>query len=184
MCKSTASRSYIFICEGGSWCSVNIFSEPICGIVASDIFRHERFLLPISSDVLGWSWCILVFWAYHESSGILSSLTEQTFSLVDCLYFNQVVKNEFNYQEHRAIDRTVLTISSKVLLTGSDLCAKRDNFSCTDKEVGVQKQLGVLATLLKVLDPKLHQHIGIKHIYTLKQVVGVYLFSNILALPI
>jgi len=40
------------------------------------------------------------------------------------------------------------------------LCAKRDNFSCTDKEVGVQKQLGVLATLLKVLDPKLHQHIG------------------------
>jgi len=35
----------------------------------------------------------------------------------------------------------------------------RDNFSCTDKEVGVQKQLGVLATLLKVLDPKLHQHI-------------------------
>lgn len=40
------------------------------------------------------------------------------------------------------------------------LCAKRDNFTCTDKEVGVQKQLGVLAILLKVLDPKLHQHIG------------------------
>nr|XP_024370342.1 TBC1 domain family member 15-like [Physcomitrium patens] len=35
----------------------------------------------------------------------------------------------------------------------------RDNFSCTDKEVGVEKQLAVLATLLKVLDPKLHEHI-------------------------
>ncbi|KAG0578579.1 hypothetical protein M758_4G030700 [Ceratodon purpureus] len=54
----------------------------------------------------------------------------------------------------------------------------RDNFSCTDKEVGVQKQLGVLATLLKVLDPKLHQHIdsigGGNYIFAFRMIMVLF----------
>uniref|UniRef100_A0A7I4AKK1 Rab-GAP TBC domain-containing protein n=1 Tax=Physcomitrium patens TaxID=3218 RepID=A0A7I4AKK1_PHYPA len=54
----------------------------------------------------------------------------------------------------------------------------RDNFSCTDKEVGVQKQLGVLATLLKVLDPKLHEHIdsigGGNYIFAFRMIMVLF----------
>ncbi|XP_024367093.1 rab GTPase-activating protein 22 [Physcomitrium patens] len=54
----------------------------------------------------------------------------------------------------------------------------RDNFTCTDKEVGVQKQLGVLAILLKVLDPKLHQHIdsigGGNYIFAFRMIMVLF----------
>ncbi|CAM6052162.1 unnamed protein product [Sphagnum compactum] len=35
----------------------------------------------------------------------------------------------------------------------------RESFKCTDQSVGVQKQLETLAILMKVLDPKLHEHL-------------------------
>lgn len=40
---------------------------------------------------------------------------------------------------------------------------QRPNFVCTEKEVGVQKQLDNLATVVKVMDPKVHQHLGMAH---------------------
>jgi len=38
---------------------------------------------------------------------------------------------------------------------------KRGNFRCTANSVGVETQLSNLATITQVIDPKLHQHIGI-----------------------
>lgn len=38
---------------------------------------------------------------------------------------------------------------------------KRGNFRCTANSVGVEAQLSNLATITQVIDPKLHQHIGI-----------------------
>lgn len=38
---------------------------------------------------------------------------------------------------------------------------KRGNFRCTESSVGVEAQLGNLASITQVIDPKLHQHLGI-----------------------
>ena len=38
---------------------------------------------------------------------------------------------------------------------------KRGNFRCTDSSVGVETQLSNLALITQVIDPKLHQHLGI-----------------------
>jgi hypothetical protein len=38
---------------------------------------------------------------------------------------------------------------------------QRGNFRCTDNTVGVEAQLNNLALITQVIDPKLHQHIGI-----------------------
>lgn len=40
---------------------------------------------------------------------------------------------------------------------------KRGNFRCTDSSVGVETQLSNLAAITQVIDPKLHQHLGIAH---------------------
>uniref|UniRef100_A0A2P2M8U9 Rab-GAP TBC domain-containing protein n=1 Tax=Rhizophora mucronata TaxID=61149 RepID=A0A2P2M8U9_RHIMU len=37
----------------------------------------------------------------------------------------------------------------------------RDNFKCTTNSIGVQTQLSRLSQVIKTIDPKLHQHIGI-----------------------
>ncbi|RRT80367.1 hypothetical protein B296_00012233 [Ensete ventricosum] len=37
----------------------------------------------------------------------------------------------------------------------------RGNFRCTERSVGVENQLQSLASITQVLDPKLHQHLGI-----------------------
>lgn len=37
---------------------------------------------------------------------------------------------------------------------------KRGNFRCTDQSVGVANQLQHLASIIQVLDPKLHDHLG------------------------
>lgn len=37
---------------------------------------------------------------------------------------------------------------------------KRGNFRCTSSSVGVQSQLGVLSSIVKTIDPKLHEHLG------------------------
>jgi hypothetical protein len=39
---------------------------------------------------------------------------------------------------------------------------KRGNFKCTDQSVGVANQLQHLASIIQVLDPKLHDHLGKK----------------------
>ncbi|KAK4778879.1 hypothetical protein SAY86_006407 [Trapa natans] len=36
----------------------------------------------------------------------------------------------------------------------------RGNFKCTDRSVGVESQLSNLASVTRVIDPKLHQRIG------------------------
>lgn len=38
---------------------------------------------------------------------------------------------------------------------------KRGNFRCTESSVGVEAQLNNLAAITQVVDPKLHQHLGI-----------------------
>lgn len=116
--------------------------------------RYERLLFPLSFDVPGWSWCILVFWAHHEPCGtVLPSNLISLEALVALLSMCEDFYISCNYTIYRHLN-------IRVQLIYVMFCVKRDNFSCTDKEVGVQKQLSVLATLLKVLDPKLHQHIG------------------------
>ncbi|KAL0353603.1 UNVERIFIED_CONTAM: GTPase-activating protein gyp7 [Sesamum angustifolium] len=63
--------------------------------------------------------------------------------------------------------------------------AKRGNFRCTERSVGVEAQLGNLASVTQVVDPKLHQHLGcFQHItlnYTLSPSLnsrrGDYLFA-------
>lgn len=37
---------------------------------------------------------------------------------------------------------------------------KRGNFRCTESSVGVEAQLSNLATVTQIIDPKLHQHLG------------------------
>lgn len=37
---------------------------------------------------------------------------------------------------------------------------KRGNFRCTDSSVGVETQLSNLGLVIQVIDPKLHQHLG------------------------
>ncbi|CAI9115005.1 OLC1v1015837C1 [Oldenlandia corymbosa var. corymbosa] len=38
---------------------------------------------------------------------------------------------------------------------------RRENFRCNATSMGVQSQLGTLAQIIKAIDPKLHQHLGI-----------------------
>lgn len=54
---------------------------------------------------------------------------------------------------------------------------KRGNFRCTDNSVGVEAQLSTLATITQVIDPKLHQHIGILlclFLFMVKQCIQFY----------
>lgn len=41
------------------------------------------------------------------------------------------------------------------------LCSmQRENFRCSANSMGVQTQLGTLSQIIKAIDPKLHQHLG------------------------
>lgn len=39
---------------------------------------------------------------------------------------------------------------------------KRGNFRCTQQSIGVENQLQHLASIIQVLDPKLHVHLGME----------------------
>lgn len=53
---------------------------------------------------------------------------------------------------------------------------QRGNFRCTDSSVGVETQLSNLAEITQVIDPKLHQHLGIS--LKLCFLISVYLAHN------
>ena len=48
---------------------------------------------------------------------------------------------------------------------------KRENFRCGTSSIGVQSQLSTLSEILKAVDPKLHQHLGMLSI-PLKYIVS------------
>ncbi|BBN14891.1 hypothetical protein MPTK1_6g15340 [Marchantia polymorpha subsp. ruderalis] len=54
----------------------------------------------------------------------------------------------------------------------------RANFLCTEKAVGVQKQLENLASIMKLMDPKLHQHLeqlgGGNYIFSFRMVMVLF----------
>lgn len=56
------------------------------------------------------------------------------------------------------------------------LLRKRENFRCTTSSIGVQSQLGTLSTIIKTIDPQLHQHLGIFSLLLFIQLDMFYLY--------
>jgi hypothetical protein len=56
---------------------------------------------------------------------------------------------------------------------------QRGNFRCTDNTVGVEAQLNNLALITQVIDPKLHQHIGISLNLSFSVLVYQYCFDSL-----
>jgi hypothetical protein len=55
---------------------------------------------------------------------------------------------------------SALLVSSNFTYCCLFLILKRGNFRCTQQSVGVENQLQHLASIIQVLDPKLHDHLG------------------------